>query len=151
MSIKNVKIFLLNDYVYDEPKYETSNSSGIDLRACIKESLILMPSKVYKIPTGLAVSMSENLEGQVRPRSGTVFKKNVTVANAPGTIDADYRGEICVLMVNIGKEEVKIDPGERVAQLVFSEVHRDFTIQRGEPNAAETARGAGGFGSTGER
>jgi dUTP pyrophosphatase len=146
-----VKIFIHNDYVYDAPKYETSGSSGIDLRACINESLILTPRQVYKIPTGLSVSLPENLEGQVRPRSGTVYKKNVTVANAPGTIDADYRGEICVLLINNGFGDVKIDPGERVAQLVFAEVRRDFAIERGEADTAQTARGAGGFGSTGER
>ncbi|MGI6784865.1 MAG: dUTP diphosphatase [Aminivibrio sp.] len=126
------------------PEYATPRSSGADLRA--SEDLVLLPGEWVAVPTGLRIELPEGYEGQVRPRSGLAARHGVTVLNAPGTIDSDYRGEIRVLLVNLGREPFSIAAGDRIAQLVLAPVSK---ISWSEEALAETARGEGGFGSTG--
>lgn len=131
------------------PAYETAGAAGMDLRAAVPEDrpLILLPGRRALVPTGLILEIPEGFEGQVRPRSGLAFKHGVTCLNTPGTIDSDYRGEVKVLLVNLGDEDFSITRGMRVAQLVLAPVSRLAVSERSL--AGETARGAGGFGSTG--
>jgi dUTP pyrophosphatase len=131
------------------PAAQTSGSAGMDLLAALAEDgpLTLAPRGRAAVPTGLMMAIPEGYEGQVRPRSGLAFKHGLTVVNAPGTIDADYRGEVKVLLINLGEEPVTIRRGERIAQLVIAPVTRAELIAVEELDA--TARGAGGFGSTG--
>jgi dUTP pyrophosphatase len=133
------------------PAYETAGAAGMDLRAAVPEgeSLVLRPGARTAVPTGLAFALPDGFEAQVRPRSGLALKSGVTVANAPGTIDADYRGELKVLLVNLGEEDFVIRRGDRVAQLVIAPVVQAAWREVGALDA--TARGAGGFGSTGGR
>lgn len=129
------------------PAYQTAGASGMDLQACLEKDVLLAPGKRAKIPTGLRLEIPAGFEGQVRPRSGLAARSGVTVLNAPGTVDSDYRGEICVLLVNFGEKEYVIRPGDRIAQLVFCKTERaDLQQARLEP----TARGEGGFGHTGK-
>lgn len=130
------------------PEYATAGSAGADLVAALAEPLILAPMVRAAIPTGLVIEIPEGYEGQVRPRSGLALGKGITVANAPGTIDSDYRGELKVLLVNLGPEPVTIARGERIAQLVIAPVARASFSERDRLRA--TGRGAGGFGSTGD-
>jgi dUTP pyrophosphatase len=133
------------------PAYETAGAAGMDLRAAVPEKapLVLRPGARTAVPTGLAFALPEGFEAQVRPRSGLALKSGVTVANAPGTIDADYRGELKVLLVNLGEEDFVIRRGDRVAQLIIAPVVQAAWREVGDLDA--TARGAGGFGSTGGR
>ncbi len=129
------------------PQYETIGASGMDVRANISESINIEPLGRALIKTGLFLEMEIGLECQVRPRSGMALKKGITVLNTPGTVDADYRGEVGVILVNLSNETVTIEDGERVAQLVFCKVEQ---VQLSEVEALnESTRGAGGFGSTG--
>ncbi len=129
------------------PVYATEQAAGMDLCAAIDAPTMLQPGERQRIPTGIAMAIPVGFEGQVRPRSGLAFRHGITMVNTPGTIDADYRGEICVLMINLGQEPVEIAPGDRIAQLVIAPVMQ-VTLQ---PVAQldETVRGAGGFGHTG--
>ncbi len=129
------------------PSYATPHSAGLDLRAAIDEPITLKPMERALIPTGFIFEIPEGYEGQVRPRSGLAVKKGITVLNSPGTIDADYRGEVKVILINLGQEEVKIERGERIAQLIIAPVSRVELVEVEEVSA--TARGDGGFGSTG--
>ncbi len=129
------------------PSYATPLSSGMDLRAAVEKPILLKPLERAVIPTGLVLEIPEGYEGQVRPRSGLALKKGITVLNAPGTIDADYRGEVKVILVNLGSEEVLIERGERIAQLVIVPVTRAVLEEVEE--VSRTERGEGGFGSTG--
>jgi len=129
------------------PKYETIGASGMDVRANLPESISIEPLGRALIKTGLFLEMEIGLECQVRPRSGLALKKGITVLNTPGTVDADYRGEIGVILVNLSNETVTIEDGERVAQLVFCKVEQVQLNEVAELN--ESTRGAGGFGSTG--
>jgi dUTP pyrophosphatase len=129
------------------PAYETQGSAGIDLRANLNETLTLQPLERVLVKTGLFLELPESYEAQVRPRSGLALKKGITVLNAPGTIDADYRGEIGVILINLSQEKFSIHDGDRIAQLVFAQVEQAALIEVNELN--ETKRGAGGFGSTG--
>lgn len=131
------------------PAYKTAQAAGMDLTAHLGQALSLEPMERQLIPTGLRIALPPGLEGQIRPRSGLAYKKGLSVLNAPGTIDADYRGEISVLLVNFSKGPVTIEPGERIAQLVVARHER----VEWEPRETldETARGSGGFGSTGSR
>lgn len=131
------------------PAYETAHAAGMDLRAAVPadEPLILKPGSRFAAPTGLAFALPEGFEGQVRPRSGLALKSGVTCLNTPGTIDADYRGEVKVILINLGEEEVVIRRGDRIAQLVVAPVVQ--AAWREVERLDETARGAGGFGSTG--
>jgi dUTP pyrophosphatase len=131
------------------PRYATDGAAGLDLSAALDEPLLIEPRARVRVPTGLVVALPPGHEGQVRPRSGLAFKHGLTVLNAPGTIDEDYRGELAVLLVNLGDEPVRILPGDRIAQLVIAPVTR-VTVESAEAAELEqTARGAGGFGSTG--
>ena len=129
------------------PKYQTEGSAGMDLHAAIAEPIVLKPMERRMIPTGLSFAIPRGYEGQVRPRSGLAFKKGVTVINTPGTIDADYRGEVGIVLVNLGGEPAEIGPLERIAQIVFA-AHATATLEWVETLDA-TDRGAGGYGSTG--
>ncbi|MCA6298505.1 MAG: dUTP diphosphatase [Phenylobacterium sp.] len=133
------------------PAYETAGAAGMDLRAAVPEdeALVLRPGARTAVPTGLAFALPDGFEAQVRPRSGLALKSGVTVANAPGTIDADYRGELKVILINLGEEDFVIRRGDRIAQLVIAPVVQAAWREVGELDA--TDRGAGGFGSTGGR
>lgn len=131
------------------PAYESSGAAGMDLRAAVPEDrpLLLLPGRRALVPTGLVMEIPEGLEGQVRPRSGLALKHGVTCLNSPGTIDSDYRGEVKVLLANLGDEDFSVTRGMRIAQIVFAPVVQARTEERGL--AGGTARGAAGFGSTG--
>jgi len=140
-------INIINKSAHALPHYETIASAGMDLRANITEPIILKPLERTIVKTGLFIELPIGYEAQVRPRSGLAAKKGVTVLNAPGTVDADYRGEIGVILVNLSNENFIIENGERVAQLIIAKHERAEWIQVQE--LSETARGEGGFGSTG--
>ncbi len=129
------------------PSYQTAGASGMDLRADIGEEVTIPPLGRALVPTGIAVAIPPGVEGQVRPRSGLAIRNGVTCLNAPGTIDSDFRGEICVILVNLGAEPFLIRRADRIAQLVFSSVAR--ATWREVEILAPTARGEGGFGHTG--
>jgi dUTP pyrophosphatase len=129
------------------PAYETAQSAGMDLAAAINAPMTLAPGKRAMVPTGLAIALPAGYEAQVRPRSGLAAKNGVTVLNTPGTIDADYRGEVKVILVNLGEDSFEIERGMRIAQMVIAPVTQaSFT---GVDSLSETERGSGGFGSTG--
>lgn len=140
-------IKIINRSQHNLPGYETEASAGMDLRANITESITLKPLERAIIKTGLFIELPVGFEAQVRPRSGLAAKKGITVLNAPGTVDADYRGEIGVILVNLSNEEFKIENGERIAQLIIAK-HERAKWEEVEV-LEETTRGAGGFGSTG--
>jgi dUTP pyrophosphatase len=129
------------------PTYATDGAAGADLRAAVELELILGPGERTAVPTGLVVEIPAGYEGQVRPRSGLAIRSGLTVVNAPGTIDSDYRGELKVLMVNLGSEAVSIEHGDRIAQLLVAPVTRAVFVESDELSASD--RGDGGFGSTG--
>lgn len=129
------------------PEYETEQSAGMDIRANISESITLKPLGRALIKTGLFIALEKGVEAQVRPRSGLAYKKGITVLNSPGTIDADYRGEIGVILVNLSNDDFIVEDGERIAQLVIAR-HEQGKWQETE-SLDSTERGAGGFGSTG--
>jgi dUTP pyrophosphatase len=129
------------------PDYATAAAAGADLLAAIDGEIVLGPLERKIIPTGITLALPVGFEGQVRPRSGLALKNGITVANAPGTVDADYRGEVGVLLINLGKEPFKITRGMRIAQLIIARHARAIWREVGELD--RTARGAGGFGSTG--
>jgi len=129
------------------PNYATSNSAGLDLIAAISESIELKPRDLILIPTGLKLEIPKGFEGQIRPRSGLSLKNGITVLNSPGTIDADYRGELCVILINLGKKPFKIETGMRIAQLVISPISQ-VTLNL-VSKVTETKRNNKGFGSTG--
>ena len=138
---------IINKSKHEIPTYETKGSAGMDLRANLEESIILKPLDRIIVKTGLFIALPVGFEAQVRPRSGLAAKKGITVLNAPGTIDSDYRGEIGVILVNLSKEEFHIKDGERIAQLVIAK-HERITWTEVE-KLSETERNTGGFGSTG--
>jgi dUTP pyrophosphatase len=129
------------------PSYETLHSAGMDLRANLSEAVEILPLHRMLIPTGLFIALEPGTEAQIRPRSGLAFKQGITVLNSPGTIDADYRGELKVLLVNLSNEAVLINHGDRVAQMVIAKYERTEFEQ--VDSLEDTERGAGGFGSTG--
>lgn len=142
-------IKIINRSTHDLPHYETESSAGMDLRANIIEDITLKPLERTIVKTGLFIELPIGYEAQVRPRSGLAAKKGITVLNSPGTIDADYRGEIGVILVNLSNEEFTIQNGERIAQLIVSK-HERAVWEEVEILEA-TQRGAGGFGSTGTK
>lgn len=142
-----MKLELINKSKHPLPKYETSLSAGVDLRANLEAPVVLKPLERALVKTGLFIALPEGYEAQVRPRSGLAFKNGITVLNAPGTIDADYRGEIGVILVNLSNTEFTVNDGERIAQLVVARYEQAVFEEVAELN--ETSRGAGGFGSTG--
>jgi len=131
------------------PSYETAGAAGMDLRAAVPDDrpLILLPGKRALVPTGLVLEIPEGFEGQVRPRSGLALKYGITCLNTPGTVDSDYRGEVKVLLINLGNDDFEVTRGMRIAQIVFAEVTRAKVEERSLSGA--TGRGSGGFGSTG--
>ena len=144
-----MKIRIVNKSTNALPQYATSQSAGIDLRANLAEPVVLKPMERKLIPTGLFIELSEGYEAQIRPRSGLALKHGITVLNTPGTIDADYRGEIGVILINLSTEDFKIEHGERICQMVIARHEQAEWIQVEELN--ETERGAGGFGHTGKK
>ncbi|HLP04183.1 MAG TPA: dUTP diphosphatase [Paludibacter sp.] len=144
-----MKINIVNRSKHPLPEYATLLSAGMDLRANIDEPVALKPLERKLIPTGLFVELPGGFEAQIRPRSGLAIKKGITVLNSPGTIDADYRGEICVILVNLSSEDFIINDGERICQMVVAEHAR--AEWREVDELTETERGAGGFGHTGKK
>ena len=142
-----MKIEIINNSHHELPQYATPQSAGLDLRANLEESITLKPLERRLIPTGLHIALPDGYEAQVRPRSGLAYKKGVTVLNAPGTIDADYRGDIGVILINMSNENFVVENGERVAQLVIAKY--DQAEWNLVAELSETNRGEGGFGSTG--
>ena len=144
-----MKVKVVNKSGIDLPQYATEFSAGMDVRAAIDAPVVLEPLQRAMIPTGLYLQIPEGYEVQVRPRSGLAAKKGITVLNAPGTIDADYRGQVCVILVNLSNDSFTVERGERVAQLVLA---KHEIIEWEETDALEdSARGDGGFGSTGTK
>lgn len=142
-----MKVKVINKSSNDLPIYETEGSAGMDLRADIPEAVSLGSLERTLIPTGLFIELPQGFEAQIRPRSGLSFKKGLSVANAPGTIDSDYRGEIKVILVNLSKETQTIEPSERIAQMVIAKYEQIEWENAASLSSSE--RGAGGFGSTG--
>lgn len=142
-----MQIKVINTSEHSLPAYETIASAGVDLRANNSEPIILKPLERVLVKTGLFIEIPIGYEAQVRPRSGLALKKGVTVLNSPGTVDADYRGEIGVILINLSNENFVIEYGERIAQLVFAKVEQAEWLQ--VEILSDTDRGAGGFGSTG--
>ena len=148
MNTNNVLIKKLDTNSFELPKYQTEGSVGMDLSAFIGADIVIKPNERELIPTGIAISLPQNIEGQVRPRSGLALKYGITVLNTPGTIDSDYRGEIKVILINHGKEDFLVKNNDRIAQLVFSEVVK---VSLNEVNDLDqTLRDQKGFGSTGK-
>ena len=142
-----MKVKIVNKSAYPTPSYATEKSAGMDLKADIKEPITLGPLERAMVPTGIYIALPDGTEAQVRPRSGLAAKFGISVLNAPGTIDADYRGEVKVILVNLSNQPFVVNPGERIAQMVIA---RDETVEWDEVEVLdETERGAGGFGSTG--
>ena len=143
-----MKVRIVNHSPFPTPAYATEQSAGVDLKANISEPIELGSLERKLIPTGLYIALPKGYEAQVRPRSGFALKHGITVLNTPGTIDADYRGEIGVILVNLSGEPFTVNPGERIAQMVIA---RHETVEWEEVDSLDdTARGAGGFGSTGK-
>ena len=145
----DIQVKVVNKGGQPLPCYETTQSAGMDLRAVLAEDLVLAPGARALVPTGLYLEIPVGYEAQVRPRSGLALKRGLTVLNAPGTVDADYRGEVGVILINLSAEEQCIESGDRVAQLLFAPVTRGELLE--VQVLEDTARGRGGFGSTGER
>lgn len=144
-----MNVAIINKSKHPLPKYETPFSAGVDLRANLDAPIVLKPLERALVKTGLFIALPEGYEAQVRPRSGLAFKNGITVLNSPGTIDADYRGEIGVILVNLSQDEFTIQDGERIAQLVVAKHEQAEFTEVSE--LSETTRGAGGFGSTGTK
>lgn len=143
-----MKVNIINKSKHPLPQYATPLSAGMDLRANLAIPVAMKPGQRALIPTGLYIALPQGFEAQVRPRSGLAIKKGITVLNSPGTIDADYRGEICVILINLSNDEFVVEDGERIAQLVIAR-HEQIDWQVVE-QLDETERGVGGFGHTGK-
>ncbi|MFA4852907.1 MAG: dUTP diphosphatase [Bacteroidales bacterium] len=144
-----MQVKIINNSRHPLPSYETIHSAGMDLRASLDTPVVLKTLERALIPTGLFIELPAGYEAQIRPRSGLAFKKGVTVLNTPGTIDADYRGEVKVILVNLSNDEFVVEDGERIAQMIIAKHERADLIEVKE--LAETFRGAGGFGHTGTK
>ena len=144
-----MKVKIVNKSAFDTPFYATERSAGMDIKANIEAPIALQPLQRAMVPTGLYIALPEGTEAQIRPRSGLAAKHGITVLNTPGTIDADYRGEIKVILVNLSNEEFTINPGERIAQMVVARYEK---VEWDSVEVLdETERGTGGFGSTGTK
>ncbi len=144
-----MRIKIVNTSKHPLPEYATVSSAGVDLRANIDEAIALKPLERKLIPTGLYIELPHGFEAQIRPRSGLALKKGITVLNSPGTIDADYRGEICIILINLSSETFVINDGERICQMVIaSHEQAEWELVA---NLTETERGEGGFGHTGKK
>lgn len=144
----SIQVRIINKSENSLPEYATSASSGVDVRADIKQSLSIKPSERMLVPTGIFVEIPVGYEIQIRPRSGLAIKQGITCLNTPGTIDADYRGEIKVILINLSAEEQTIQPGDRIAQMVLQKVEKIEWLPA--DTLDDTERGTGGFGSTGK-
>jgi dUTP pyrophosphatase len=145
--MERIKVKVINKSVYDLPAYETPSSAGMDVRAAISEPITLQPLQRVLVPTGLRVQLPQGHEIQMRPRSGLALRHGITLLNTPGTIDADYRGEIGAIMINLSNEPFVINPGERICQMVVSTyTHVEWELA---DELDQTVRGDGGFGHTG--
>ncbi len=142
-----MKVRIINDSRWDAPSYATEGSAGVDLKANIDDPITLAPLQRVVVPTGLRIALPKGTEAQVRPRSGLAAKHGITVLNTPGTIDADYRGEVGVILINLSDKDFVINPGERIAQMVLARYER-FEWEEVE-QLDSTSRGEGGLGSTG--
>ncbi len=142
-----MKVALINKSKFEAPAYATTHAAGLDLRANIEEPIVLKSLERVLVPTGLFMELPVGTEAQIRPRSGLAFKHGITVLNTPGTIDADYRGEIKVLLVNLSNDMFTIEPGERIAQMVIAKHEQIEWVE--QQTLSESERGEGGFGSTG--
>ncbi|MBQ7157731.1 MAG: dUTP diphosphatase [Bacteroidaceae bacterium] len=142
-----MKIQIINKSHHALPEYATPQSAGMDLRANLDEPITLAPMERRLVPTGLFMALPQGYEAQVRPRSGLAIKKGITVLNSPGTVDADYRGEVCVILINLSNEPFVINDGERIAQMVIARHEQPEIVEVEELD--DTERGAGGFGHTG--
>ena len=147
MSLINVKIINRSNNAL--PEYATADSSGMDLRADLNETVTIKPLERVLIPTGLFIELPHGFEAQIRPRSGLAIKYGITCLNTPGTIDADYRGEIKIILINLSQEQHSIHPGDRIAQMIIQKVEKALLVPVIELN--ETERNAGGFGHTGKQ
>ena len=145
--MKKIRVAVVNHSGNPLPEYASVGASGMDLRAFLTESFCLLPGKRHLFPTGISVEIPDGYEGQVRPRSGLALQQGVTVLNSPGTIDADYRGEVKVLLINLGENTVLIDNGMRIAQLVFAPVVKTYLQE--VLTLSNSTRNVGGFGHTG--
>ncbi len=144
-----MKVKIVNSSRYGAPSYSTPLSAGMDLRADLAEPVVLKPLQRLLVPTGLRIELPEGYEAQIRPRSGLAIKHGISLVNTPGTVDADYRGEIKVILVNLSSEDFTVNPGERIAQMVVAR-HERVEWEEVE-ELAESSRGEGGFGSTGRK
>jgi len=144
-----IEVSVQNESSFELPTYATKAAAGVDLKALLEDPIVLEPLERKIIGTGLKIALPEGYEAQVRPRSGLAAKQGISVLNAPGTIDADYRGEIGVILVNLSNKAVTIQPGDRIAQLVFAKFEQ---VQwKSTEKLSTTERGTGGFGSTGKK
>lgn len=144
-----MKVQVINKSKHSLPQYATSLSAGMDLRANLDAPIVLKPLQRCLVPTGIYMALPEGYEAQVRPRSGLAIKKGIGVLNSPGTIDADYRGEVCVILVNLSSEDFVIEDGERIAQMVIARYEQAEWLEIDVLD--ETERGEGGFGHTGKK
>lgn len=149
VAMPAIGIRIINESPNPLPEYATSGSSGMDLRAFLEAPLTVKPMERVLVPTGLFIELPEGYEAQVRPRSGLAIRQGITCLNTPGTIDADYRGEIKIILINLSGEEQVIQPGDRIAQMVFQEVVKAKWIESESLNT--TTRNQGGFGHTGKQ
>lgn len=147
--MQTVSVKVINQSTNDLPSYQTEHSAGMDIRANLTEAITLSPGQRKLIPTGLFIELPEGYEAQIRPRSGLALKHGITVLNSPGTIDADYRGEIMVLLINLSDADFVVEHGERIAQMIVSPYQQ--VRWEATDNLSETERGAGGYGSTGKK
>ncbi len=143
-----MQVKIVNQSKHPLPEYATVHSAGMDLRANIDNPIVLKPLQRALVPTGLYIQLPEGYEAQIRPRSGLAIKHGISVVNSPGTIDADYRGEICAILINLSDEEFTINDGDRICQMIITEHSRIEWQEVGKLD--ETDRGAGGFGHTGK-
>jgi dUTP pyrophosphatase len=144
-----MKVSIVNHSKHPLPEYATALSAGMDIRANIDSPIILKPLERKLIPTGLFIELPAGYEAQIRPRSGLAIKKGITVLNSPGTIDADYRGEVCIILVNLSSDDFEIVDGERICQMVIAEHVQAKWVE--VEVLGDTERGAGGFGHTGKK
>ena len=149
LNLEDMEIKVINRSGHVLPTYQTAGSAGVDLRACLESSVIIRPMERRLIPTGLYIELPLGYEAQVRPRSGLALKHGITVLNTPGTIDADYRGEISVLLINLSSEDFEVVDGERIAQMVIA--RHEVAVFVPVEALSQTERGTGGYGSTGKK
>ena len=143
-----MEVKIINTSPYEVPLYATKHSAGMDIRANITESITLQPLKRAMVPTGVFIELPHGYEAQIRPRSGLAAKHGISIVNSPGTIDADYRGEIKIILVNLSDQDFVLNPGERIAQMVVAKYERVEWVETDQ--LADSERGEGGFGSTGK-